>query len=147
MKRFFLFVQFLFLAIAANATAQTPDIIYIDGIRWELLGRPVCANSKLYRHLKAVLPTKRSTSTANWDGFTAYWSIKQDVLYLDNILCEYYDILTGEDILLPNIITVVKEDKVSRWSSIRNDYVDNLSVRLYLNFLLDNEKPIVNMKR
>ena len=37
-------------------------------------------------------------------------------------------------------------DKVSRWSSIRNDYVDNVSVRLYLNILFDNEMPIVRMK-
>lgn len=94
MKRFFIFIQFLLLTIAANATAQDSDIIYIDGMRWELLGRPVCANSKLYRQLKAVLPTKLSTTSANWDGFTAYWSIKQDMLYLDSIRCEYYDIRT-----------------------------------------------------
>ena len=98
MKRFFLFIQFLLLTIVASATAQAPDIIYIDGMRWELIGRPVCANSKLYRQLEAVLPTKLSTTSANWDGFTAYWSIKQDVLYLDSIRCEYYDIRTGQDV-------------------------------------------------
>jgi hypothetical protein len=97
MKRFFIFIQFLLLTIAANATAQDSDIIYIDGMRWELLGRPVCANSKLYRQLKAVLPTKLSTTSANWDGFTAYWSIKQDVLYLDSIRYMQYDSDTKND--------------------------------------------------
>ncbi len=90
MKRVLFSLQCLFLAIAANATGQDGDIIYIDGIRWQLLGRPVCADSLLYHGLKAVLPQERSLSTANWDGFTAYWSITDDVLYLDSIRCEYY---------------------------------------------------------
>ena len=96
MKRCLLFIQYLILAIAVNATGQDGDIIYIDGTRWELLGRPICADSLLYHDLKTVLPTERSISTANWDGFTAYWSIKQDVLYLDSIRSEHYDSDTKE---------------------------------------------------
>ena len=96
MKRCLLFIQYLILAIAVNATGQDGDIIYIDGTRWELLGRPICADSLLYHDLKVVLPTERSISTANWDGFTAYWSIKQDVLYLDSIRSEHYDSDTKE---------------------------------------------------
>lgn len=91
MKKILTCIQFLLLAIAANATGQEGDIIYIDGTRWELLGRPVSRDSVLYHHLKAVLPSNRSISTANWDGFTAYWSIVQDVLCLDSIRCEHYD--------------------------------------------------------
>ncbi len=37
-------------------------------------------------------------------------------------------------------------DNVTRWSSIRNDYIYNVSVRLYLNIFFENEKPIVRMK-
>lgn len=91
MKRLFLYVQFLILTTFANATGQESDIIFIDGAKWELLGRPVCADSTLYYNLKAVLPKERSISTANWDGFTAFWSITQDKLYLDSIRCIYYD--------------------------------------------------------
>ena len=96
MKRVLLFIQYLILAIAVNATGQDGDIIYIDGTRWELLGRPICVDSLLYHDLKAVLPSERSISTANWDGFTAYWSIKQDVLYLDSVRSEHYDSDTKE---------------------------------------------------
>ena len=96
MKRVLLFIQYLILAITVNATGQDGDIIYIDGTRWELLGRPICVDSLLYHDLKAVLPSERSISTANWDGFTAYWSIKQDVLYLDSVRSEHYDSDTKE---------------------------------------------------
>ena len=89
MKRTILFIQFLFLVIAANATGQEGDIIYIDGTRWELLGRPIYADSLLSKALIAELPKERATTTANWDGFIAYWSIKKDVLYLDSVQCEY----------------------------------------------------------
>ena len=91
MKRFIFCIQFLFLAILAYATGQTSDIIYIDGARWELLGRPVGADSVLYHDLRAVLPSNRSINTANWDGFIGCWSIRHDVLYLDSVLCHKYD--------------------------------------------------------
>lgn len=96
MKRVLLFIQYLILAVAVNATGQDGDIIYIDGTRWELLDRPICVDSLLYHGLKAVLPSERSISTAKWDGFTAYWSIKQNVLYLDSVRSEHYDSDTKE---------------------------------------------------
>ena len=91
MKRIFLFVSFLFLALVAHATGQTGDVIFIDGARWELLGKPIDLDATLYHDLKAVLPEDRPIETSNWDGYTGYWSIQQDVLYLDSIRCEYYD--------------------------------------------------------
>ena len=97
MKRVLLFIQYLIFAIAASATGQEGDIIYIDGTRWELLGRPICIDSLLYHDLQAVLPPERSFITSNWDRFTAYWSIKQDVLYLDSIRYMQYDSDTKDD--------------------------------------------------
>ncbi|GJG27357.1 hypothetical protein PRRU23_10570 [Segatella bryantii] len=79
------------MAITVNATGQDGDIIYIDGTRWELLGRPICVDSLLYHDLRAVLPSERSILTSNWDGFTGYWSIKQNVLYLDSIRTVHSD--------------------------------------------------------
>ncbi len=91
MKKVLLCILFPFLAIVVHATGQDGDIIYIDGTRWVLLGRPICVDSLLYHDLRVVLPPERSITTANWDGFIAYWSIKQNVLYLDSIRCEHYD--------------------------------------------------------
>ena len=91
MKRIFLCMSFWFLALVAYATGQSGDVIFIDGARWELLGKPIDLDSALYYDLKAVLPENRPIVTSNWDGYTAYWSIQQDVLYLDSIRCEYYD--------------------------------------------------------
>lgn len=91
MKRIFLFVSFLFLALVAYATGQTGDVIFIDGARWVLLGRPVALDSVLYHDLKAVLPEDRPIVSSNWDGFTGYWSIQQDQLCLDSVKCDNYD--------------------------------------------------------
>ena len=91
MKRIFLFVSFLFLALFAHATGQSGDVIFIDGARWELLGKPIDLDTALYHDLKAVLPEDRPIVTSNWDGYTAYWSIQRDMLCLDSIRCEYYD--------------------------------------------------------
>lgn len=104
MKKILTCILFVFLAIAGNATGQEGDIIYIDGARWVLLGRPICSDSVLYHNLKAVLPSERSWSTANWDGFTSYWSTVQDVLFLDSIRCEHYDTNRRENIgeCIPN---------------------------------------------
>ena len=73
------------------ATGQEGDIIYIDGEKWELLGKPVDADSLLSRELKAELPEDRGWTTANWAGYTAYWSIKKEELCLDSILYEVYE--------------------------------------------------------
>ena len=91
MKRIFLFVSFLFLALVVHATGQTGDVIFIDGAQWVLLGRPVALDSVLYHDLKAVLPEDRPIVSSNWDGFTGYWSIQQDQLCLDSVKCDNYD--------------------------------------------------------
>ena len=91
MKRIFLFVSFLFLALFAHATGQSGDVIFIDGARWELLGKPIDLDATLYSDLKAVLPENRPIVTSNWDGYTAYWSIQQDQLCLDSVKCDNYD--------------------------------------------------------
>ena len=72
------------------ATGQDGDIIYIDGKQWILLGKPVYADSILSNDLRAALPEERSITTANWDGYTAYWSISQEKLCLDSIKYNLY---------------------------------------------------------
>lgn len=55
MKKILICIQFLLLTTVAYATGQDSDVIYINGTRWALLDRPVCRDSLLYHHLKAVL--------------------------------------------------------------------------------------------
>ncbi len=100
--RLLLCAQLMLLALTAYATWQDGDVIYINGERLELLGRPICLDSTLYHTLKDELPSDQGTVTSNWDGFIAYWSINNDKLYLDSVRCEAYDpkakAVTGESI-------------------------------------------------
>ena len=91
MKRLFIFITLTLMSLTMYATGQEGDIIYIDGEQWELLGKPIYADSVLSRELKKALPKERGINTANWAGYTAYWSIKQEKLYLDSIRYVIYD--------------------------------------------------------
>lgn len=91
MKKLFAVIYALTVAVGAFATGQDGDVIYIDGERWSLLIKPVEYDSILYFSLKATLPKERSWSTANWDGYTGYWSIRDERLCLDSIMVEVYD--------------------------------------------------------
>lgn len=86
MKRFILSIFMLGFAISSLATGQESEVIYMDGEEWYLLGRPINGDTALFRRLLSVLPDNRIKSTANWDGYTAYWSINSDeMLCLDSI--------------------------------------------------------------
>ena len=91
MKKVFIFIYAVAITLCSFATGQDGDIIFVDNERWELLGEPVYADSVLTERLKTVLPKDRSWSTANWKGYTGYWSIKKDILYLDSIQIGIYD--------------------------------------------------------
>ena len=52
-------IVMLWMSLSAYATGQEGDVIYIDGIQWELLGKPVYADSTLSRTLKEALPLAR----------------------------------------------------------------------------------------
>lgn len=72
----------LFIALQGKATGQSGDIIYIQGKSWELLNKPIWTDTTLDKRLRAFLPKDRSVSTANWDGYTAFWEIRNDSLFL-----------------------------------------------------------------
>ena len=88
MKRLLFFFTLTLVSLTMFATGQEGDIIYIDGVKWELLGKPIYADSVLSRELREALPKKRGIVSSNWDGYTAYWSIQQEKLCLDSVL--YY---------------------------------------------------------
>lgn len=91
MKKVFFFIYAVVVTLCSYATGQNGDVIFVDGEQWELLGRPVFADSVLSDRLDKVLPKDRSWSTANWEGYTGFWSIKKNILYLDSIQIEFYN--------------------------------------------------------
>ena len=91
MKKLFISIFIITLSLNIFATGLAGDIIFINGEQWILLGKPIESDSILYHNFIGILPEYRSKSTANWDGYTCYWSIKNDRLYLDSVLVELYD--------------------------------------------------------
>ena len=81
----------LMLPLSAKATGQTGDIIYIDGKKWSLLGKPLNYDDELYTKLNEFLPTDREWSTANWSGYTGCWEIVYGRLYLKKVVVYMYD--------------------------------------------------------
>lgn len=68
------------------ATGQEADIINIEGKTWELLNVPLeLLDSVSYERIMQKLPKKRVTSTSNWRGYVAYWTLRGNRLYLDKI--------------------------------------------------------------
>ena len=92
MKTLILSLALSFISLGLYATGQDGEVIYVDGEQWELLGKPVYADSILNRELKAVLPSReeRGFVTSNWSGYTAYWSIQQERLCLDSVCYDVY---------------------------------------------------------
>lgn len=90
-KKTIINIVLLFATLSSYATGQEGEIIYINGEQWELLGKPVYADSILSRELNDALPKGRGVVTSNWAGYTAYWSIKEEQLCLDSILYEIHD--------------------------------------------------------
>ncbi len=78
-------------ALSSIATEQAPNAIYIDGEERMLLMEPMLGDTALYSRMMALLPQDRAIISLNWDGYTSFWSIKQESLYLDSITVLYHD--------------------------------------------------------
>ena len=89
MKRLFILLFVITISVGSFATGQDGDVIYINGEKWELLGKPIEQNQQLYQSLKDALPYSRPILRSNWDAYTAYWSIRGKKLYLDSIMVSY----------------------------------------------------------
>ena len=81
----------LFAFLSVKATGLDGDVIHIDGKYWGLLAKPINNNRLLYKRLMDFLPENRSMSTADWDGYTAFWKIEDGYLYLQHIEVTVYD--------------------------------------------------------
>lgn len=88
MKKFIVFLLLQISVLPTMATGQSGDVIYLDGESWNLLWEPINSNPTVYARLKAFLPERRDWSTANGDGYTAFWEIKNGYLCLKQIEIE-----------------------------------------------------------
>ncbi len=90
--RFKLVLFLLFMVfVQAYSTGLSSDVITIKGQTWSLLSKPIWADSVLYTRLMNFIPKNHCISTANWDGFTAYWIVRRNRLYLQKIEVCVYD--------------------------------------------------------
>lgn len=90
MKKLFIGIFIITLSLNTFACEQFGDTIYIDGIKWVLLGKPI-GNKSLYDSLKKVFPEDCIFSTSNYDGYIGYWSIKNEKLCLDSVKVTTYN--------------------------------------------------------
>lgn len=92
---------FLLHPFIANATGSASDIIYINGVQWGFLEKPIASmDSVSYFKFMDFLPKKRCYSTANWEGYTGYWTIKDQQLYLLKVEVEMYENEDDESYIL-----------------------------------------------
>lgn len=80
-------IAFIFslASLISSATGLEGDVIYIDEHKWQLLAKPLLYDSLMCAKLEKHLPQGRSVSTANWEGYTAYWVLHENTLYLHHI--------------------------------------------------------------
>lgn len=97
MKKFIVFLLLQISVLPTMATGQSGDVIYLDGESWNLLWEPINSDPTVYARLKAFLPERRDWSTANGDGYTAFWEIKNGYLCLKQIEIEILDSIQTYD--------------------------------------------------
>lgn len=75
-------ILFFLILWEGKATGLSGDVIYLQGEEWVLLDKPINRDSILFHRLMEFLPDNHCITTANWEGYTAYWEVQQSHLYL-----------------------------------------------------------------
>ena len=83
---------------ASYACPQKGDVICVNGEKKYLSYHFIEGMQRL--QLLEHLPS-RVQSTANWDGYTAFWSIRNERFYLDSIAMRRYAIVAEYNDWLP----------------------------------------------
>ena len=73
---------------SAFSTSQESEILFIDGVKWDMLAQPIDIDSIHNTKFREFLPKERHWTTANWDGYTGVWEIKNNQLYLQKVIIE-----------------------------------------------------------
>lgn len=100
MKRILILLLAVMQTSLLLATGHAGDYIFINGEEWELLDKPLNKDSAVYANLMKFLPEGRSVSTANWDGYTAYWTVIDGKIYLQKIDVHMYSSHDNEEYTL-----------------------------------------------
>lgn len=91
-KSYLIVVLFILLPPwGIRATGLMADVIYIQGEKWDLMAKPFHEDSAVFARLMNFIPRNHCVSTANWEGYTAFWEIKHDSLYLQKMEVCLYD--------------------------------------------------------
>lgn len=100
-KKYLIAILFLFIFLRVEATGQSCDVIHIKGEEWALMAKPINDNLILYARLRDFLPKIHCVTTANWDGYTAFWEIRNGYLYLLRMeVCVYDEAKKEESTLI-----------------------------------------------
>ena len=84
-------ILFFLIPWEGKATGLSGDVIYLQGEEWVLLDKPINRDSILFHRLMEFLPDNHCITTANWEGYTAYWEVQQSHLYLHHLEVCVYD--------------------------------------------------------
>ena len=84
-------ILFFLIPWEGKATGLSGDVIYQQGEEWVLLDKPINRDSILFHRLMEFLPDNHCITTANWEGYTAYWEVQQSHLYLHHLEVCVYD--------------------------------------------------------
>ena len=84
-RRLLLILWLTALTLQGFATAQEADVVYVDGIAYALLARPIVQNETLFQSLQGLVDKEKGSRTSNWDGFKGYWTIANGQLLLDSV--------------------------------------------------------------
>ena len=129
-KHLFILAIFLFSSVQIRATALSCDIIYIDGEEWYLMAKPLTFDHQLRDRIDGFLPENRCWTTADPMGYTAFWEIVDDYLYLLRIEACVYDKATKQDSTLvysaddlkPIVGSYYQKGRIcARWVSTEKD--------------------------
>lgn len=96
-KYYFTIILWLCSLLQAKATGLSGDIVSFNGDSWVLMAKPINMDSALYERLMDFIPDNHCVSTANWDGYTAFWEIQNDYLCLQRIEVCVYDETSRKD--------------------------------------------------
>ena len=105
MKQIFIILLALIgISTNAHATAQNGDIIYINGERWNLRGKPITFDKNSHNILLNSLPKERVITSANWNGYIAAWSINNNIITLDSVTITVQDYKEFKRISIDNAL-------------------------------------------
>ena len=102
-------ILFLLIPWEGKATGLSGDVIYLQEEEWVLLDKPINRDSILFHRLMEFLPENHCITTANWEGYTAYWEVQQSHLYLHHLEVCVYDEQKKEEYLLTYLPDQLKE--------------------------------------